>query len=134
MTFKKPAAALGVAVLFASALASAHIDLNEPPPRFDDPMLDQKDGPCGVAGAPRGPATTLVPGQTYEVQWDETVQHESYFRLAFLADGDDFPIPLDFDAYCDPDIDDWCVADGIIDDQVAGSFSYQWTVPDIECD
>ncbi len=133
MTFHKSALALSMALTLASSVASAHIDLNNPPARFQDPLQDQKIGPCGAEGG-RANVTDLVAGQTVELQWDETVQHDSYFRLAFLEDGDAFPNPEDFDAYCDPAESEWCIEDGILDDQIEGTFTYQWTVPEIECD
>jgi hypothetical protein len=127
------APALALALSLATRPASAHIDLNEPPARFQDPLEDQKDGPCGAAGG-RANETALVAGQIIQIQWDEPIEHESYFRLAFLEDGDAFPNPVAFDEFCDPDLDDWCIEDNIEDGEIEGSFTYEWVVPDITCD
>lgn len=134
MPCRSVASAAALAVLLAGPLASAHIDLNVPPARHDDPLEDQKDGPCGVAGSPRsGNPTVLQPGDTVTVQWDETIDHDSHYRLAFLADGEEFPLPVAFDDFCDPAVDDWCVADELAD-VVDGSYEFDWVVPDTPCD
>lgn len=134
MPCRSVASAAALAILLAGPSASAHIDLNNPPARHDDPLEDQKDGPCGVAGSPRsGDPTVLQPGQTLTITWDETIDHDSHYRLAFLTDGEDFPLPVAFDDFCDPAVDDWCVADELAD-VVDGSYEYEWVVPDTPCD
>ncbi len=84
------------ALLATSLLASsaqAHINLKYPARR---PAGDIKIGPCG--GAARGATpTVLEPGATITVTWDETIQHPGHFRIAFDADGDDFPEIASFD-------------------------------------
>jgi len=123
-----------LAFVLGAPLASAHIDLTNPPPRHDDPLLDQKDGPCGVAGSERSAnPTVLTPGQVITIEWSEPVEHESYFRLAFDAGGETFPLPVAFDDFCEAGVD-WCVEDNIEDGQVEGTFSYDWTVPEEPCD
>ena len=134
MPCRSVASAAALAVLLAGPLASAHIDLNVPPARHDDPLEDQKDGPCGLPGSPRSAdPTVLQPGETVTIQWDETIDHDSHYRLAFLADGEDFPLPAAFDDFCDPAVDDWCVADELAD-VVDGSYEFDWVVPDTPCD
>jgi hypothetical protein len=83
------AACCGVLV---SSTSLAHINLLSPPPRqsgFPDSSLDE--GPCGQRNPGRVSEQVSVfrPGETITVAWEVYVQHSSYFRLSFDADGDD---------------------------------------------
>ncbi len=82
--------ALGLASLFVSGTAYAHIAMTTPARR----SVDQKAGPCGQAGSTRGTnVTEFAPGETVTVEWDETVDHPGHYRIAFDDDGNDFTNP-----------------------------------------
>jgi hypothetical protein len=75
-----------------SASSHAHIDLLSPSPRASGiPDSYLLRGPCGQRSNGRVPdkVTTFRPGETIDVEWDVYVQHVSYFRISFDADGDD---------------------------------------------
>src|SRR3712207_2181418 len=79
MPCRSVASAAALVALLLASTASAPIDLNEPPARHDDPLEDQKAGPCGVAGSPRSAdPMVLQPGETVTIQWDETIDHDSH--------------------------------------------------------
>jgi hypothetical protein len=83
---------VAVAVALSAAPALAHIDLVSPPPRVPGrPDTTLSRGPCGQRNNARvdGSASVFRPGQTIDVVWDVYVQHVSYFRIAFDAEGDD---------------------------------------------
>src|SRR4051812_13413705 len=91
------AIALGLAALTLPTAAQAHIQLLSPKPRHPgtDPPL--KKMPCGVTGEGRSTiTTTFKPGEMITVMWEETISHPGHFRIAFLADGDNFPEPKGF--------------------------------------
>lgn len=78
--------------LLGAAPALAHIDLTSPVPRAPGaPDTNLSQGPCGQRDNRRlaDKVTTFLPGQTIDVVWDVYVQHVSYFRISFDADGDD---------------------------------------------
>jgi hypothetical protein len=84
--------ALGLNSLFCATPALAHIDLVSPVPRAPGaPDTNLSRGPCGQRdnGRLADEVATFRPGQTIDVVWDVYVQHVSYFRIAFDADGDD---------------------------------------------
>lgn len=119
-------------VLFAVAFpatAFAHIHLDFPANRYGD---QQKAQPCGVAGGMRtANVSVFEPGETITIEWTETIDHPSHFRVSFDDDGDDdFCYPASMDDYysCDS-----VVLDNIADDPAA-SQSIQFTFPDIECE
>jgi hypothetical protein len=72
--------------------AEAHALLDNPPAR--DQQDGYKDGSaCGVSFASGQPVTSFAPGQTVNVQWLETVDHNGCFLVEFSAGGDqDFQI------------------------------------------
>jgi hypothetical protein len=118
----------GTLILMA-ADAYAHIQLMYPSQRYDD----QKNAPCGMTNGGRGDVvTTLEPGATITVTWDETVNHPGHFRISFDPDGDDdFVDPLSFtDTYTNDSV----MVDDIIDTPAGGVSGYTITLPDIECD
>jgi hypothetical protein len=81
---------LGLATLFASGTAYAHVAMTSPAPRG----TDQKTGPCGKSGSVRGTnVATFAPGATITGEWDETVDHPGHYRIAFDDDGNDFTNP-----------------------------------------
>ena len=97
----KRVARLTTAIGFASAmlapsLASAHVRLVYPPPRYapmgnDD--MNIKTGPCGRANDSRttdmSRITVLQPGATIMVQFNETIEHPGFYRISFDDDGQD---------------------------------------------
>jgi hypothetical protein len=113
-------------VLVGATPAFAHIALTYPKPRPGD----LKVGPC--AGPTRGTTpTTLEPGSTITVTWDETVPHEGHYRIAFDDAGQDFANPVKIDAADGKTI----LADGIPDPSgPQKKFQQVVKLPDIECD
>jgi hypothetical protein len=130
---------LFVAMIFASPSA-AHLDLSSPPSRYGGNVL--KYGPCGVTNGQRSEnVTTLEPGGSIEVVWDEYVDHPGHFRISFDADGDDDfvdPVCLSGCNTRTPEIEmysnDSVLLDGIPDLPSGGVGSATVTLPDIECE
>jgi hypothetical protein len=117
-----------VLVLLAPRLAHAHIAMTFPTPRTEE----QKEAPCGTTGSARGDTVAVFrPGETISITWNETVDHAGHYRIAFDDDGDDdFVSPAgDDDVYNSPAV----LADMIADD-VGGSYSFEITLPDVECE
>jgi len=134
---------LALGFLVAS-VAQAHLDLTSPTSRYGRREL--KDPPCGTAGGARSTnVTTVEPGATIRVEWNEYTDHPGHYRIAFDDDGDDDftdpPCLSDCDSrdmvigiapgdYTDATV----LADGITDRSGGGDYSYEVTLPDIECD
>jgi len=79
--------ALVAGLALAGLPARAHVRLVSPVSRYGDEM---KSAPCGrVAGPRTSLVTTLRPGQTIEVVFDEIIGHPGYYRIAFDPGGDD---------------------------------------------
>lgn len=117
-----------VGALAISSSASAHIELLSHPSR----ETNQKQGPCGVTGSVRGSNVTVAQsGSTLHVEWHESVDHPSHFRISFDADGDDaFADPASYD---DRFTNDAVLIDGI-SDKAGGVFAADVVLPDIACD
>jgi cysteine-rich repeat protein len=83
---------LAIAAVSAAAPAAAHIQLVYPPARSGTAAapdyVNQKVGPCGVAGRSTN-VTTLRPGASITVVFDELIDHPGEFRIAFDPAGDD---------------------------------------------
>lgn len=95
---------LGVMVLGQAwaSVASAHIELLEPPSRYG--RQQNKSCPCGVGGSNQTcnvaqdgsdpnrsqQVTTFEAGSTVVIQVDEYIDHGGRFRVAFDPDGADF--------------------------------------------
>jgi MYXO-CTERM domain-containing protein len=113
-------------------LAVAHVQLTSPLQR----EVDQKVGPCGVAGSVRSASVCEYrPGATITVAWDETIEHPGHFRISFDEDGDDDFV--DPEGYDDLDSAESVLVDGIADRDVFGSdpgYTQEVTLPDVECD
>lgn len=115
-SYRLSAAAL--AVFFVPSLAHAHITLTDPPARH--PPADQKDGPCGNGpGDSRttDPAkiTEYTAGETITIEFTETIQHASTYRVMLSRTGDSgFIDPTSFE---DTTLDEASgeLADGIED-------------------
>ena len=102
-----------IVTLLCSGTAHAHFKLLQPASWLNEDHLGgpQKGSPCGpgntrpfigddVKPVPvSGAVTSFTAGQTISVQWQETVYHPGYFRIAIAkhqaaaADGGDFPDP-----------------------------------------
>jgi hypothetical protein len=124
--------ALG-ALLFtvvSAASAQAHIRLDEPLNRYDNP---QKTGPCGAGDDERTERVTVyAPGQTITVAWEETIDHPSHYRIAFSQRGtEDFEDPRDFDDFY---TNDAVLLDEISDRDGGGAYEIEVTLPDVECE
>jgi hypothetical protein len=93
---------IGLVAMLLPALADAHIQMLNPRPRHPEtgnalsPLI--KQAPCGVTGERR--TTNIInyfkPGQMITVMWNEYIPHPGHFRIAFLADGDNFAEPTSF--------------------------------------
>lgn len=124
-----------LACVLVPSVAAAHITLTYPPARTPE----QKQRHCGLAGSTRGSnVTTLEPGSTITVRWRETVDHPGHYRISFDTDGEDFLIPPT-DTESTEGLDPTVIADLIPD--VGGPipsggrpYSFQITLPDVECD
>jgi len=127
--------------LLVPSVASAHLDLLDPPARYD--RRDLKDGPCGIMGGAQGdPVAVYEPGEKITITIEEYVEHPSHYRVAFDDEGDD--------DYRDPVCIEHCESgdetpvfapsDGgvILADQVADSpdivQAIEVTLPDVECE
>ncbi len=120
--------AMIVGALAVSSSASAHIELLSPAAR----ETDQKQGPCGAAGSVRGDHVTVAQsGSTLHMEWRETIDHPSHFRISIDTDGDDaFVDPTSYD---DRFTNDSVLIDGI-SDTAGGTFSADVSLPDVVCD
>lgn len=120
---------VAAALALLAADAGAHIDMTYPVAR----EMNQKAGPCGVAGSVRGDnITVLDPGATITVTWNETIAHPGWFRISFDDNGDD--------GFINPaTIDDVNNSPTVLFDEIAnpdglGSYSQEVTLPNMECD
>lgn len=144
--------ALTVAVLVGSALpaipAHAHIRLLKPASWVTEDGLGdpQKDGPCGTGTdlqppQATGAITTFKPGETITVEWEVTIPHTGWYRIALakerseLADPDVEP---DFLCYPTKDVPTGAhgnvLADGLYMDSSDTRFSHDITLPDEPCE
>lgn len=134
---------LTVAVLLAPTVASAHLRITSPTPRFSDDRL--KDRHCGAPNSTRVQANvqTRRPGSMMKLVWDRYVPHPGWIRVSFQQNGDVFRIPpVNANAangYPEEDLTGQMDPDGsgslIIKDRIpelANDFTFQ--LPDVECD
>jgi MYXO-CTERM domain-containing protein len=141
-TMTRPSLILVAATIAVPAVASAHIHMTSPSGR----TTEQKIRHCGLAGSPRANVSTFPPGATITVTWQETIQHDGWFRIAFQHDGDEFQIPpgeagpcsgggacrfpqTDYTGMTDPVSGSLIIADRIAD----GTLSFDVTLPNVEC-
>jgi len=127
--------------LLAPSVASAHLDLLDPPARYDRREL--KDGPCGIMGGAQGePVAIYEPGETITITIEEYIDHPSHYRVAFDDDGDDdYQDPVCVE-HCEsgPETPVFAPSEGgvILADQIPDSAdvvqSFEVTLPDVECD
>lgn len=114
-------------LLFVAALSLTSHDLfaharwvigSVTPPRTNDTGL--KSSPCG--GAARTSVSTIFSAnQTIDVEFEETVNHDGYFRIAFSPKDD-----LNFDSYV--------LQPNIQDITNTGKYTQQITIPNQICD
>lgn len=135
-----------VAICLVERPARAHINLLEPAPRAPGrPDTQLSLGPCGQRENERREdgVTVLRPGQSLDLTWEVYVQHASYFRIAFDADGDDSfsarptmpPDPAADDPTTLPPGEGELILDYILDP--TGSIDRverRVTLPDVECE
>ena len=80
---------IGVAGVFAPALAHAHFILVTPDSWMSQDSLGtpEKLGPCGDegGGTPTGNVTALHPGQTISVTINEVITHPGHYRVALAV-------------------------------------------------
>ncbi|MEQ1565100.1 MAG: SCE4755 family polysaccharide monooxygenase-like protein [Myxococcota bacterium] len=109
------------------SVASAHILMDEPRPRTQA----LKIGPCGDAANLRSAnVATFAPGETITIEWHETIDHPSHFRIAFDEDGtDDFVDPATPEEYYNTPA---VLLDQIPDDP-SGTYSATVTLPAVTC-
>lgn len=124
--------------------AHAHLELVEPTARLAGTAGGQlKVPPCGQAtNARTDRVTEYEPGATIVIEWSEYVDHPSYYRIAFDADGDDgFPVRPDTDSVVEAE-DDPATIHPIGDEVLAYVFeepdldrySVEVTLPQVECE
>jgi hypothetical protein len=107
-----------------TACAHARFSLDgSTPPRNNSTGL--KSAPCGGVERTNNPAI-FMSGQTIEVEWEETINHPGYFRIAFSPANDE-------------GFDDNVLKDNIIDTQNSESpvphfYNVSITLPAVVCD
>jgi MYXO-CTERM domain-containing protein len=138
--------ALGlVGTTFVASLASAHVRLVSPTPRYPSPTgrdtgVDIKDGPCGRLNGTRttdmNRITVFQPGQTIAVTFNETIQHTGWFRIAFDDNGQDaFVTPLSTAmVQMGPTFTLPVLADNITDNMNGGMRTVMVTLPNVQCE
>lgn len=108
--------------------AWAHITMLAPTPVG----AAQKVGPCGDGPHARGSSPAVFePGATLTVEWRETVNHPSHYRISFDVDGDD--------SFADPETPtDFYTNDTVLLDEITdepdGTFAVEVTLPAVECE
>ena len=108
-----------------------HVCLTFPVPRVGANCTSrspQKVGPCGVAGRSQN-VNEFQPGETITVQFNETVNHPSHYRISFNPNGDAFPDPTSVDDKAGGAL---ILFNGIPDDEAAQQ-QIQITFPSVEC-
>ena len=112
--------------VFSTEIAFAHarfsLDGNTPPRNTSTGL---KSAPCGGVARTNNPAV-FTSGQTIEVEWEETINHPGYFRIAFSPVNDE-------------DFDGNVLKDNIIDTQNAETpmphfYAASITLPAVVCD
>ncbi|UJR81208.1 SCE4755 family polysaccharide monooxygenase-like protein [Sandaracinus amylolyticus] len=116
------------------ATVRAHVTMTSPTSRY--PATEQKEAPCGRAGGTRTDrVTVLEPGQRVVVRWDETVDHDGHYRIAFDRDGDDdLDAPVSMDGAWITPAGVEVLADDITDRGGGGSYELEVTLPRVECE
>jgi MYXO-CTERM domain-containing protein len=120
---------LAVCVALASpSVATAHTRMIDPPPLSDADNV--KTGACGcTAGvdcAAGYPITELTVGQQLNVVWQETIQHDGDFRIAF--------VPKKPSETTDADFDNAAITETVVDVLNTGMDTVMITMPATPCD
>ena len=103
--------------LFSAASAFGHAELTDPVPRGPcENAMNCKTSPCGTVAAGAVTKTFFV-GSSYDIAWDETIEHPGNYRLALSTNGE-----LGFENFI--------IEDLIPDMPNAPTYSTTWTVPD----
>jgi len=130
-----PRTATALAALLAPGLAHAHITLTDPPARH--PAADLKEGPCGVgAGDSRttdpNKITEYMAGETIDITFNETFQHEGHYRVMLSSTGDaGFTDPT---GYEDIEVSPGDLADGVMDSDSETAHTITVTLPAEPCE
>lgn len=107
---------------FPEAYAHARFKLDGLTKPRDD-ATGHKVGPCGNVARTSSPAV-FSPGQTITVEWEETINHPGFFRIAFSPAND-----ADFDSYILVDK----IPDTQNDANVPHFYQQEITLPDLAC-
>lgn len=110
---------LAILAFLAPTTAMAHAELTDPDPRSACVNATNcKTAPCGTI--PTGAVTKVFfVGSSYDINWNETIEHPGNYRLALSTNGD-----LGFDSFI--------IQDLIPDMPTApNSYTMPWTVPNI---
>jgi hypothetical protein len=128
------AGAVSMALLLLALPARAHICMEAPVSRVGPSCTSasaQKPGPCGINTRSTKYVTELKPGETITVTLNETVNHDSHYRIAFNPNGSAFEDPTSKD---DKDgKHPFVLLDGIVDESAARQ-SVKVTLPNVTCD
>lgn len=129
-------------ILSVPVVASAHVDMLDPPRRYG--LTDLKDGPCGIPfGAAGDVVATYEGGSTIDIEITEYVEHPGHYRVALDVDGGDDNLG---DPICLTNCDDRRSADPTFEDpedvMVLGNFeddpaedqTLTVTLPNIACE
>jgi hypothetical protein len=114
--------------------AHAHICMEAPVSRVGPSCTSaspQKPGPCGINMRSTKYVTELKPGATITVSLNETINHDSHYRIAFNPNGAEFEDPTSKDDKMGKH--PFVLLDGIMDESAAKQ-SVQVTLPNITCD
>lgn len=112
-----------IAIVYTE-LASAHarfVTDSATPPRSDNDGI--KTGPCGNYPRSQDPVV-FTPGQQITVEWEETINHPGYYRIAFSPAGDQ--------GYDDNVL--YQVDDNQDGSDVPHYYNATITLPDVECE
>src|SRR5687768_1713592 len=118
------------AALTATGGAWAHTLLVNPPPLIGED--DAKTAPCGCTFDGTGlacpddyPVLEVEAGSEMMVSWDETIDHNGNFRIAFAN--------VTPEAATEADFDDAALQTTVDDTLAGGLFSQAFTLPDVPC-
>lgn len=112
------------AALFAPLMAWSHAELTDPTPRSACVNATNcKTAPCGTIAAGNVTKTFFI-GSSYDISWNETINHVGRYRLGLSTNGE-----VAFDTFV-------VMNYGTVLDQVGpASYNWSWTVPDTaNCD
>jgi hypothetical protein len=155
---------IAAAILLTGSSAEAHIKMLKPASWLKENAqgAPQKGGPCGPGNSSlpfgddvqpvplSGAITTFTAGQKIKVEWEETIQHPGYFRIALAENRADLKDPTHaIDGSCNvkdrsqiqTGAHDNVLADGILIQPKGGparpgfpNFSYEVTLPNKPCE